>query len=132
MTGERHAFEYAVVRVVPRIERGECLNAGVVVYCRRLDYLGARVELDLDRLRALDPAADPAPIEDALAVLTAICAGRTEAGPASGEALGARFRWLTAPRSTVVQTGPVHTGLTADPSAEVARLLDVLVRPIRG
>ena len=120
----RVPFEYAVLRVVPRVERGEAINAGVLVYCRDRDYLGARVRLDADRLRALDPTADADAISAALAAAADTCAGE---GPAGGEQIGRRFRWLTAPRSTVVQPGPVHTGLTADPAAELDRLLDLLV-----
>ena len=122
----RHPFEYALLRVVPRVERGESINAGVIVYCRALDYLGAAVHLDVDRLLALDPAADVEHVAAALEAITDTCAG---AGPAGNDGIGARFRWLTAPRSTVIQPGPVHTGLTADPAAEQARLLDLLVRP---
>ena len=122
-------FEYAVLRVVPRIERGESINGGVVVYCRDLDYLGAAVHLDADRVRALDPAADLDRIADALAALADTC-GPDADGPAAGEQIGRRFRWLTAPRSTVVQPGPVHTGLTEDPAAETQRLLRLLVLPL--
>ena len=125
----RHPFEYAVLRVVPRVERGESMNAGVLVYCRALDYLGAAVRLDEARLRALDPGVDVAHVQAALGAIADTC---TSAGdsPASTEEIGRRFRWLTAPRSTVVQTGPVHTGLTADPAAETERLLRVLVLPV--
>lgn len=130
----RHPFEYAAVRVIPRIERGEAINAGVLLYCRGLDYLGARVHLDADRLRALDPAADVAGIAQALRALETGCAAGPEqarlAGPAGEEDRGRRFRRLTAPRSTVLQAGPVHTGLTADPAAELARLLVELVLPL--
>jgi len=121
----RHPFEYAVLRVVPRVERGESINGGVIVYCRSLEYLGAAVHLDVDRLLALDPAADVEHVAAALHAIAETCDG---AGPAGGDEIGARFRWLTAPRSTVIQPGPVHTGLTSDPAAEQARLLDVLVR----
>lgn len=125
---ERHPFEYAVLRIVPRIERGESINGGVLVYCRALDYLGAAVHVDAARLLALDPGAD---VEHVTAVLESIAetCGHDGDGPASAEEIGRRFRWLTSPRSTVVQAGPVHTGLTADPAAELERLLDVLVRP---
>lgn len=123
---DRAPFEYAVLRVVPRIERGESINAGVLVYCRDRDFLGARVQLDADRLQALDPAADVAAIRAALDAAADTCAGHGD-GPAAAEQIGRRFRWLTAPRSTVVQPGPVHTGLTADPAAELDRLLAVLV-----
>ncbi|WP_219416108.1 DUF3037 domain-containing protein [Pseudonocardia nigra] len=132
----RHAFEYALLRVVPRIERGEAFNAGVLLYCRPLDYLGARVHLDPHRLAALDPAADPAVIARALDAVTALCddvgaAAARYAGPAGEEDRGRRFRRLTAPRSTVVQAGPVHTGLTADPTKDLEHLLRTLVLPLR-
>jgi hypothetical protein len=125
----RHPFEYAVLRVVPRVERGESINGGVLLYCRELDYLGAAVHLDERRLRALDPGID---VEQVRAVLQSIAdtCGSDGNGPASAEEIGRRFRWLTAPRSTVVRAGPVHTGLTADPAAETGRLLDLLVRPV--
>ena len=126
----RDTFEYAVLRVVPRVERGEAFNAGVLVYCRQRDYLGSRVPLDVDRLRALDPTADPAAITAALQAAADVCSAAVAAGAAGREALGPRFRWLTAPRSTVVQPGPVHTGLTADPDAEADRLLRLLVLPV--
>lgn len=125
----RYPFEYALLRVVPRVERGEAINAGVLVYCRDLDYLGAAARLDVARLRALDPGADAERIEAVLAGIVTTCAS-DGAGPAAAEEIGRRFRWLTAPRSTVVQAGPVHTGLTADPAAETERLLRLLVLPL--
>ena len=125
-----NTYEYAVLRVVPRVERGEAINAGVLVYCRQRDYLGSRVHLDLARLRALDPAADPVAIAWALQAAADVCAAAQVAGASGREALGSRFRWLTAPRSTVVQPSPVHTGLTADPDAEADRLLALLVLPL--
>jgi hypothetical protein len=134
MTGALHAFEYAVLRVVPRVDRGEAINAGVLVYCRPLTYLGARVYLDIGRLRALDSSADVAGIERALHAAAQICGPQTPAGlagPVGLQDIGRRFRWLTAPRSTVVQPGPVHTGLTADPDAEAEHLLQLLVLPTR-
>ena len=117
-------FEYALIRVVPRIERGEAINAGVIVYSQQYRYLCARIELDEDRLRALDAGVDAGAVRAALGAFTKAC---TE-GPLAGRPLGERFRWLTAPRSTIVQPGPVHTGLTADPAAELAHLFDTLVR----
>ncbi|WP_073261044.1 DUF3037 domain-containing protein [Cryptosporangium aurantiacum] len=125
----RHVFEYAVLRVVPRVERGEAINAGVLLYCRPLSYLGSRVHLDVDRLRALDPAADLDAIGRALAAAAQTCSAGA-IGPAGEEEIGRRFRWLTAPRSTVIQPGPVHTGLTSDPDADAERLLRVLVLPV--
>ncbi|QSB16857.1 DUF3037 domain-containing protein [Natronosporangium hydrolyticum] len=130
MSPQRHPFEYAVLRAVPRPERGETLNVGVLVYCRALDYLDTRIHLDPDRLRALDPTADPAAIARALQSVADICSAAPAAGPAARQAMGERFRWLTAPRSTVVQAGPVHTGLTTDPGVEVDRLLHLLVMPV--
>lgn len=126
--GDRDVFEYALLRVVPRVERGECINAGVVVYSRARAYVGARTHLDEARLLALDPEADVAGIRAALGAIERHCAGGEEAGQAAGDDAGRRFRWLIAPRSTIVQPGPVHTGLTTDPAAETERLLDLLVR----
>ncbi len=130
-----HAYEYAVLRVVPRIERGETINAGVLLYCRGLDFLGAQVHLDRARLAALDAAADAAAITRVLDALAARCAEGTgaarHAGPAGEEDRGRRFRRLTAPRSTIVQAGPVHTGLSPDPAAELPRLLRALVHSLQ-
>ncbi|MGI5336659.1 DUF3037 domain-containing protein [Streptomyces sp. CA-181903] len=125
---ERDVFEYALLRVVPRVERGERINAGVVVYCQARAFVEARVHLDEARLLALDPAADVAGVRAALRAVEGVCAGGERAGQAARDDAGRRFRWLIAPRSTVVQPGPVHTGLTLDPSGEPERLLDLLVR----
>jgi hypothetical protein len=127
VSGQRQVFEYAVLQVVPRVERGEHFNAGVVLYCRQLDYLAIRAALDTDRLRALDPAADPQPIRQALEASVAACAAASQTGR---DSRGQYFRWLTAPRSTVIQPGPVHTGLTDDPAAEHERLVRLLVLPV--
>lgn len=127
-TSERDVFEYALLRIVPRVERGERINAGVLVYCRAKAYVGARTHLDEARLLALDPHADVAGVRAALAAVESVCAGGSAAGQAAGDDAGRRFRWLAAPRSTIVQPGPVHTGLTLDPAAETERLLDLLVR----
>ncbi|WLW56627.1 DUF3037 domain-containing protein [Streptomyces sp. YU58] len=124
----RDVFEYALLRVVPRVERGECINAGVLVYCRARSYVGVRTHLDEARLLVLDPDADVAGVRAALRAVEGVCAGGTAAGQAAGDDPGRRFRWLIAPRSTVVQPGPVHTGLTTDPAAETGRLLELLVR----
>ncbi|MCM3297607.1 DUF3037 domain-containing protein [Streptomyces pseudogriseolus] len=123
-----HVYEYALLHVVPRIERGERINTGVLVYCRPLSYVGARTHLDEARLLALDPAADVPGVRAALRAVEGVCAGGDAAGQAAQDDPGRRFRWLIAPRSTIVQPGPVHTGLTADPAAETERLLDLLVR----
>lgn len=124
----RDVFEYALLRVVPRMERGESINAGVVLYCHARSLVAARTYLDEDRLRALDRTADVAGVRAALRAVEGVCHGGADAGQAAGDAAGRRFRWLVAPRSTVVQPGPVHTGLTTDAEAEVDRLLDLLVR----
>ncbi|MBP2401737.1 DUF3037 domain-containing protein [Streptomyces syringium] len=131
MTGRhngRDVFEYALLRVVPRVERGELINAGVVVYCQAKSFVAARVHLDEARLLALDPTADVAGVRAALGAVEGVCSGGERAGQAAGDDPGRRFRWLIAPRSTIVQPGPVHTGLTADPERESERLLDLLVR----
>ncbi|MFI9628068.1 DUF3037 domain-containing protein [Streptomyces sp. NPDC052042] len=125
---ERDVFEYALLRVVPRVQRGECFNAGVVVYCRARGFVAARTHLDEAKLRVLDPAADVVGTRAALHAVEGVCQGGTYAGQAAGDDPGRRFRWLIAPRSTVVQPGPVHSGLTVDPEAEVERLFQLLVR----
>ncbi|GGT08168.1 MULTISPECIES: DUF3037 domain-containing protein [Streptomyces] len=127
-TSERDVFEYVVLRVVPRVERGERINAGVLLYCRAKAFVAARTHLDEARLLALDPRADVAGVRAALRAVEGVCAGGAPAGQAAGDDPGRRFRWLIAPRSAVLQPGPVHTGLTADPAAEAERLLELLVR----
>ncbi|WP_434447842.1 DUF3037 domain-containing protein [Lentzea sp. E54] len=126
-----HVFEYALLRAVPRQERGEFMNVGVIVYCAPLDFLCAKTYVDGDRLRALDPLLDVEVLETSLKHLANSCDGTPEAGPVSTTTVGQRFRWLTAPRSTIVQTSPAHTGFTDDPSAEVTRLFEALVLPPR-
>jgi Protein of unknown function (DUF3037) len=117
-------FEYALVRVVPRVERGEVINVGVIVYSHGYRYLCVRIELAEPRLLAVDPDVDTDAVRSALSAVEKAC---TE-GPLADRPLGERFRWLTAPRSTIVQPGPVHGGLTTDPDAELVHLLDTLVR----
>jgi hypothetical protein len=124
-------FEYALLRAVPRQERGEFMNVGVIVYCAPLGFLCAKTYVDGERLRVLDPHLDVETLESSLKHLTNSCDGSPEAGPVSGTTVGQRFRWLTAPRSTIVQTSPAHTGWTDDPSAEVNRLFEALVLPPR-
>ncbi len=120
-------FDHAIVRVVPRVERGECINAGVIVSCPTLDYLAAKVALDATRLRALDPGVDIAEVEAALAVIPWIAAGDPRGGPIAQLPRGERFHWLVAPRSAILQTSPVHTGLCDDPAAALDQLLARLV-----
>jgi hypothetical protein len=121
----RAPYEYAVIQAVPRIERGELINVGVVLYSQRLDFLAARTHLHEARLRALDPTADYAAISEALGSWERTCVGE---GAAADMKQGERFRWLVAPRSTILRAGPVHMGLAEDPSAELDRLLELLVR----
>ncbi|WP_037568579.1 DUF3037 domain-containing protein [Phaeacidiphilus oryzae] len=125
---ERRVFEYAVLRAVPRAEREEQINVGVLVYCHTASWVRALTHLDADRLRALDPQADADGVRRALRAIEGICAGGAAAGQAAKESAGQRFRWLTAPRSTVVRAGPVHSGLTSDHEAEAERLFALLVR----
>jgi hypothetical protein len=123
----REEFQYALWRVVPRVERGECFNAGVVLFCRRHRFLEARTSLDEARLRALAPDVDPAGIARHLQTLERIAAGDESAGPIARMPQSERFHWLVAPSSTVVQPSPVHTGLCDDPAGELERLFRTLV-----
>jgi len=127
-----HAYDYAVIRVVPRVERGEFVNAGVVLSCKAGRFLEARIELDEARMRALDPGVDLDAVRAHLEAFAAICAGGDSAGPIGRLPARERFRWLTAPRSTVIQTSPVHSGRCDDHATMLERLLDATVRaPIR-
>jgi hypothetical protein len=126
------SFDYAIVRVVPRVERGEFVNVGAILFCRARRFLGARIELDAGRLATLAPWLELAPIERQLALIPRICAGE-DTGPIGRLSQTERFHWLVAPSSTVVQPSPVHSGLCADPEAELERLLTTMVRePARG
>lgn len=122
------SYDYALVRVVPRVERGEAINAGVVLYCRTRRFLDARVYLDHARLAALAPDCDPAEIERHLAVIPRIARGEESGGPIARLPMDARFHWLVAPRSTIIQPSAVHSGLTAAPEDELDDLLERLIR----
>ena len=113
---------------MPRVERGECINAGVVLFARERRFLEARVELDEERLRALAPGADVGLIRRHLQIFVAIGAGAEAGGPLAALPPSERFHWLTAPRSTVIQTSPVHEGLCPDPAVAIEDLLDAYVR----
>jgi hypothetical protein len=126
---ERTGFEYALLRVVPRVERGESVNVGVIVYAQHADHLAVATHVDAARLHALDASLDLDAVRDSLAAISAVCAGGEAGGPAAALPLGQRFRWLVAPRSTVVQPGPVHTGRSDAVGTEAARLLTRLVLP---
>ena len=125
------SFDYAVIRVVPRVERGELINAGVIVSCPTQGYLAATIALDAARLHALSPSTDASEVAAALAVIPLIAAGDPRGGPIAGLPRGERFHWLVAPRSAIIQTSPVHTGLCDQPSAALGQLLDRLVLPPR-
>jgi hypothetical protein len=124
-------YSYSIVRVVPRVERGECVNVGVVLFVRQRRYLAARIELDPARLLALAPDLDLALVERHLGSFQAICDGAPAGGPLADLPPAERFHWLTAPRSTMIPTSPAHIGYTTDPASEVDRLLDAYVRPPR-
>ncbi|MFD1711210.1 DUF3037 domain-containing protein [Ottowia sp. GY511] len=123
-------YDYAVVRVVPRVEREEFINAGVILSCQRTGYLEAAIELDEGRLRALDPHADVDTVQRHLRAILAICQGLPEAGPIALLPYRARFHWLTARRSSIIQTSPVHTGLCGDAASALGRVMDRMVRPL--
>lgn len=125
----RAPFQYALLRVIPHIERGEAINAGIVVYCRPRRYLEARVSLDEGRLAALAPGADAEAIRERLDILQRVAAGDETAGPIARMEQSERFHWLAAPSSTVIQPGPVHTGLCDAPEAVLDKLFASLVAP---
>jgi hypothetical protein len=122
-------FDYAIVRVVPRVERGEFINAGVIVSCAAIGFLAARIELDEAKLLALDPGADVAGIRAGLAAIPVICAGGKAAGALGALSTRERFHWLVAPRSTSIQTSPVHTGRCDSPERQLEHLMQQMVRP---
>jgi hypothetical protein len=125
-------YSYAIVRVVPRVERGECVNVGVVLFSRERRHLAARIALDRPRVQAFAPDLDLERVERHLATFLAICEGRaSDGGPLADLPPAERFHWLVAPRSTVIQTSPAHAGQTADLAAELDRLFDAYVHPPR-
>lgn len=124
----RVSFEYTIVRVVPRVDRGEQLNAGVIVWCLKQDFLAARIALDEGRLVALWPAIDLESVRAHLSAIPRICAGDADAGPIARLTKRERWHWLIAPRSTMVQTAPVHAGLCDTPSATLDHLVAKLVK----
>ena len=121
-------YDYAIIRVVPRVERGEQINVGVILSCVDGEFLQARIELDTARLLALDPAIDVDAIRAGLATIPTVCAGGPDAGPIGELPPRGRFRWLVSPRSTIIQMSPVHTGRTTDPTAALERLVETMVR----
>ena len=124
---EKHLYEYAVIRVLPRVEREEFINVGVMLYCQSMEYLRAECSIDEQRLASFAAGNDLTEVREHLVSVCRISSGSEDSGPIGKMSLGERFRWLTAPRSTVVQTSPVHTGFTNDPDETLKKLLAQLV-----
>lgn len=124
----RSSFDYAIVRVVPRVERGELLNAGVIVFCLEKDFLRAKVEVNEPRLSALWPEIDVDLVRQHLEAIPKICAGTPDSGPIGRLTLRERFHWLVAPRSTIIQISPVHAGLCDHPERALEELFSQVVR----
>jgi hypothetical protein len=123
-----HSFDYTIVRVVPRPERGECVNVGVILYSREANYLGGLIEPDWSRISALDPGIDQSEVDRHLNYMRNVIAGDRSAGPIAQMPPSKRFHWLSGPRSTVVQVSPMHSGLTDDPEASLQRLFETMVK----
>ena len=128
-SSEACSFDYAIVRVVPRVEREEFFNVGVIVFCAAQRFLQARIELDQMRLQVLAPALDAEMVEAHLDTIPILCAGGRASGPIGALGQTARFHWLVAPRSTIIQFSPVHSGLCHEPEAALGHLFERLVRP---
>lgn len=127
-----HTYDYAIIRVVPKVERAEFVNVGVILSCQALDFLAARIALDERRVAALDPNIDFAMLKRHLDAIPVICAGGDGAGPIGKLSSRERFHWLVAPRSTIIQMSPVHSGRCSDPAAALERVLDTMVRTSGG
>ena len=127
MSGE-YTYDYAIIRVVPRVDRGELINVGVIVSCPAVDFLEARIELDASRLSALDATLDLEATRANLDTIPVVCRGGEAAGPIGLLPQRSRFHWLVSPRSTIIQFSPVHTGRTGDPGTALEHLLDTMVR----
>ena len=125
---DHYNYDYAIVRVVPKVDREEFMNVGVIVSCPERDFLEARIELDARRLAALDPTLDLESTRAHLASIPAICAGGAEAGPIGDLTPRQRFDWLIAPRSTIIHTSAAHPGTCEDPAAALEHLLETMVR----
>lgn len=123
-----HTYDYAILRLVPRVERGECINLGVILACADVEFLEARIVIDRARMLALDPSVDVDEIERAMDTIKAVCKGGPGSGPIGELTWRERFRWLVSPRSTIIQVSEVHTGRTTDPAATIERLVDLMVR----
>jgi hypothetical protein len=125
---EPHTYDYAIIRLVPRVERGELVNVGVILSCPAADFLEARIDLNPERLLALDPTLDVDAARAHLEMIPRVCRGGAEAGEIGALPQRARFHWLVSPRSTIIQMSPVHTGRTGDPAKTLQHLLDTMVR----
>jgi hypothetical protein len=123
-----NAYQYVLLRLVPRVDRGEFINVGAVLYCQATEFLDAAWDLDEERVQALAPVCDIDGVRSVLEHIRSVCRGETGRGLPTLDKPGQRFGWIIAPRSTIVQPGPVHGGLCVDPEAELQRLLDHLVR----
>jgi hypothetical protein len=124
---ERNSFDYAIIRLVPHEERGEFINAGVILYCRAAGFLDARIAFDAQRLKSLDADVDAEVVRRQLEAIPRICAGKPDAGPLSALSQGERFFWLVAARNTIVQASPLHTGLCDNPAGMLDHLLETMV-----
>jgi hypothetical protein len=124
------SYFYAILRLVPRVERGECFNVGVVMLCRARRFLGVQTGLDHTRFGALAPGLDARIVQDHLDAIGAVVSGNPEAGPMAALDISERFHWIASPSSTIIQPSPIHTGLTADPQATLDRLFRDLVEPV--
>ena len=123
-----YTYDYSIVRVVPRVDRGEQINVGIILSCADTDFLDARIELDERLVLAIDPKVDLAALRTNLDVIPAVCRGGADAGPIGLLPTRGRFRWLVSPRSTIIQPSPVHTGRTTDPAACLDHLMERVVR----
>ncbi len=122
-----NSYDYALIRLVPSVERGECLNIGVILFCRTLAYLGVRIYLDKARSLALSPDLDLAAVQEQLDAIVRICEGDPEAGPLGKMSQSERFHWLVAPRSTIIQISPTHEGMCENPEVALDHLLKTMV-----
>lgn len=127
MSAQRLQYQYAVIRLVPRVERGEGFNVAVVLFCRQADFLGVRTQLDEDLLARFAPGCDLTLVRDRLALLERVARGEHDAGPIARLSTSERYHWLVAPASTILQPAPAHTGMTTDPAAQLDHLFAELI-----
>ena len=123
------SYDYAIVRVVPQVERGECINVGIILFCRMRRYLAIRITLDTQRLTVFAPSLDIDEVRHVLEQLERVCKGGADSGPVGHLSLSERFHWLVAPRSTIIQTSPTHSGLCSNPEHTLDHLMKTMVLP---